>query len=67
MLPNGTRDILGLWIESTEESKFRMRVFNDLKTHGAADNLVAVTDGLTIWPRFWRGVRPPHCIHASYT
>ena len=32
VLPDGTRDILGLWIESTEGAKFWMRVFNDLKT-----------------------------------
>jgi putative transposase len=44
--PDGTRDILGLWIESTEGAKFWMKVFNDLKTRGVADILIAVTDGL---------------------
>jgi putative transposase len=29
---DGTRDILGLWIENTEGAKFWMNVFNDLKT-----------------------------------
>ncbi len=46
MLPDGTRDILGLWIEGTEGAKFWMKVFNDLKTRGVADILIAVTDGL---------------------
>ena len=46
MLPDGTRDILGLWIENTEGAKFWMKVFNDLKTRGVADILIAVTDGL---------------------
>jgi len=46
VLPNGTRDILGLWIENTEGAKFWMKVFNDLKTRGVADILIAVTDGL---------------------
>ena len=46
VLPDGTRDILGLWIESTEGAKFWMKVFNDLKTRGVADILIAVTDGL---------------------
>jgi transposase-like protein len=46
ILPDGTRDILGLWIESTEGAKFWMKVFNDLKTRGVADILIAVTDGL---------------------
>ena len=32
--PDGTRDILGLWIEQTEGAKFWMKVFNDLKTRG---------------------------------
>ena len=34
MLPDGARDILGLWIEGTEGAKFWMKVFNDLKTRG---------------------------------
>jgi transposase-like protein len=43
---DGTRDILGLWIENTEGAKFWMKVFNDLKTRGVNDILIAVTDGL---------------------
>ena len=46
ILPDGTRDILGLWIENTEGAKSWMKVFNDLKTRGVADVLIAVTDGL---------------------
>jgi len=46
VLPDGTRDILGLWIETTEGAKFWLRVFNDLKTRGVGDILIAVTDGL---------------------
>ena len=46
VLPNGTRDILGLWIENTEGAKFWLKVFNDLKTRGVNDILIAVTDGL---------------------
>ncbi len=44
--PDGTRDILGLWIENTEGAKFWMKIFNDLKTRGVNDILIAVTDGL---------------------
>jgi transposase-like protein len=43
---DGTRDILGLWIENTEGAKFWMKVFNDLNARGVADILIAVTDGL---------------------
>jgi putative transposase len=46
VLPDGTRDILGLWIEQTEGAKFWMKVFSDLKTRGCQDILLAVTDGL---------------------
>src|SRR5574337_1701124 len=46
VLPDGTRDILGLWIENTEGAKFWMKVFNELKTRGVNDILIAVTDGL---------------------
>ena len=44
--PDGSRDILGLWIEQTEGAKFWMKVFTDLKTRGCQDILIAVTDGL---------------------
>jgi len=47
---DGTRDILGLWIENTEGAKFWMKVFNDLKTRDVEDILIAVTDGLKGMP-----------------
>jgi transposase-like protein len=43
---DGTRDILGLWIEQTEGAKFWLKVFNDLRTRGVGDILIAVVDGL---------------------
>jgi putative transposase len=46
VLADGTRDILGIWIENTEGAKFWMKVFNDMKTRGCNDVLIAVTDGL---------------------
>src|SRR5437660_1646103 len=46
VLPDGTRDILGIWIEQTEGAKFWMKVFTDLKSRGCQDILIAVTDGL---------------------
>ncbi|GAB4476651.1 MAG: hypothetical protein OHK0044_22660 [Burkholderiaceae bacterium] len=44
--PDGTRDVLGLWLEQTEGAKFWLRVVNDLKNRGVADILIAVVDGL---------------------
>ena len=58
VLPDGTRDILGLWIENTEGAKFWMKVFNDLKTRGVADILIAVTDGLKGMPEALAAVYP---------
>lgn len=58
ILPDGTRDILGLWIENTEGAKFWMKVFNDLKTRGVADILIAVTDGLKGIPEALAAVFP---------
>jgi putative transposase len=46
MLPNGTRDILGIWIEQTEGAKFWMKVSTDLKVRGCQDILIAFTSGL---------------------
>lgn len=46
VLADGTREILGLWIENTEGAKFWLRIFNELKTRGVEDVLIAVTDGL---------------------
>jgi len=58
VLPDGTRDILGLWVESTEGAKFWMKVFNDLKTRGVDDILIAVTDGLKGMPEALEAVFP---------
>jgi putative transposase len=44
--PDGSREILGIWIEQTEGAKFWMKVFTDLKARGCQDILIAVTDGL---------------------
>jgi transposase-like protein len=55
---DGAREILGLWIETTEGAKFWMKVFNDLKTRGVNDILIAVTDGLTGMPQALEAVFP---------
>nr|WP_176091171.1 IS256 family transposase [Burkholderia ambifaria] len=43
---DGQRDVLGLWIKQTEGAKFWLKVFNELKTRGCQDILIAVVDGL---------------------
>ena len=35
--PDGTKEILGIWIEQTEGAKFWLRVVKELKTRGVQD------------------------------
>ncbi len=58
ILPDGSRDILGIWIEQTEGAKFWMKVFADLQTRGCRDILIAVTDGLKGIPEALDAVFP---------
>ena len=58
VLPDGTRDMLGLWIEQTEGAKFWMTVFADLQARGCQDILIAVTDGLKGMPEALGAVFP---------
>lgn len=46
VLPDGTREVLGIWIEQTEGAKFWLKVFNELRNRGVNDILIAVVDGL---------------------
>ena len=68
MLPDDRRDILGIWIENTEGAKFWLKVFNDMKTRGCNDVLIAVADGLKGmgeglgWNTPARPCRPASCI-----
>ena len=55
---DGSREILGLWIEQTEGAKFWMKVFADLQARGCEDILIAVTDGLKGMPDALAAVYP---------
>lgn len=55
---NGERDVLGLWIEQTEGAKFWLKVFNELKTRGCQDILIAGVDGLKGLPEAIQAVYP---------
>ena len=52
--PEGTKDILGLWIETSEGAKFWLRVMTELKNRGVEDILIAVVDGLKGFPGSYR-------------
>ncbi len=55
---DGTKEILGLWIEQTEGAKFWLRVMNELKNRGVLDILIAVVDGLKGFPEAITAVFP---------
>jgi transposase-like protein len=73
ILPDGTKDILGLWIEQTEGAKFWLKVMTELKNRGVNDVLIAVVDGLKGFPEAISAVFPQaqiqtcivHLIRAS--
>ncbi len=54
----GRKEVLGIWIETTEGAKFWLRVMNELKARGVADVLIAVCDGLTGLPEAITAVWP---------
>ena len=55
---DGTKDILALWIETTEGAKFWLKVMNDLKARGVEDILIAMVDGLRGFPEAIEAVFP---------
>lgn len=55
---DGTKDILGIWIETTEGAKFWLRVMNELKNRGVEDILITVVDGLKGFPEAINAVFP---------
>jgi putative transposase len=55
---DGTKEILGLWLEQAEGAKFWLRVMNELKNRGVEDVLVAVVDGLKGFPEAITAVFP---------
>jgi putative transposase len=62
--PDGTKEVLGLWIEQTEGAKFWLRVMNELKARGVADILIAVVDGLKGFPEAISAVFPKTQVQA---
>jgi putative transposase len=58
VMADGTKDLLGLWIETSEGAKFWLRVMNELKNRGIGDILIAVVDGLKGFPEAINAVFP---------
>ena len=55
---DGAKEILGLWIETSEGAKFWLRVMNELRNRGVEDILIAVVDGLKGFPDAINAVYP---------
>jgi putative transposase len=45
--PDGMKETLGIWLETSEGAKFWLRVISELKNRGVEDILVCCVDGLT--------------------
>ncbi len=69
----GRKEVLGIWIETTEGAKFWLRVMNELRSRGVEDVLIAVCDGLSglpeainaVWPKTKVQTCIVHLIRAS--
>jgi transposase-like protein len=55
---DGTRDVMGLWIEQTEGAKFWRGVVTELQNRGVETILLAVVDGLKGFPEAIQAVFP---------
>lgn len=58
VLPDGTRDVLGLWFQANEGAKFWAKVLTDLRHRGVQDILIAVVDGLKGFPQAIEAIFP---------
>src|SRR4051795_6106772 len=70
---DGEREVLGIWWQETEGSKFWLAVLNDLRRRGVEDVLISCVDGLkgfpeaieATFPQAWIQTCIVHLIRAS--
>jgi putative transposase len=63
---DGSKEILGLWLEQNEGAKFWLRVMNELRHRGVEDVLLAVVDGLKGFPDAIRAVFPEALVQTCW-
>lgn len=56
--PDGTKEVLGFWIDRSESAAFWMAVLTELKARGVEDVLIACTDNLKGFTQAIRAVFP---------
>ena len=61
---DGTKQVLGLWIEQNEGARFWLKVMNELKGRGMQDCLIAVVDGLKGFPQAIRSAFPEAAVQT---
>lgn len=54
----GTKEVLGIWLESNEGAKFWLKVINEIKNRGVQDMLIVCCDGLKGFPDAIEAVFP---------
>jgi len=70
---DGERDVLGMWFQENEGSKFWLQVLTELKQRGVQDVLIACVDGLkgfpdaieAVFPKTWVQTCVVHLIRHS--
>jgi putative transposase len=55
---DGHKEVLGIWMETTEGAKFWLKVITELKNRGVQDILIACCDGLKGFPQAIEAVFP---------
>jgi len=61
----GRKEVLGIWVETTEGAKFWLRVLNEIRARGVEDVLIVVCDGLTGLPAAIETVWPDAVVQTS--
>lgn len=70
---DGIKDVLGIWIDTSEGAKFWLRVMSELRSRGVEDVIFVCCDGLkglpdaieTVWPQAIVQTCVVHLIRAS--
>jgi len=60
---DGSKDVLGLWLDASESASFWLRVLSELQSRGVQDILIALVDGLTGFPDAITTVFPQTQVH----